>query len=104
MGDDSASYIRMVQHLIEKCLIFRMSKDECMEALSKHANIKPVITSTVWNELEKENREFFESYSQSQSQSQSSSGKDLMSEAETSKLIQKLISDHQANTSDNEAK
>lgn len=100
MGDDSASYIRMVQHLIEKCLIFRMSKDECMEALSKHANIKHVITSTVWNELEKENREFFQSYSQSQS----SSGKDPMSEAETSKLIQKLISDHQANTSDNDAK
>ncbi|CAH1419704.1 unnamed protein product [Lactuca virosa] len=84
MGDTSASYIHMVQHLIEKCLIFRMSKDECMEALSKHANIKPVITSTVWNELEKENREFFESYS------------------ETSQLIQKIISDHQANSSDSD--
>ena len=35
-----------VQHLIEKCLIFRMSKEECMEALSKHADIKHVITST----------------------------------------------------------
>ena len=35
-----------VQHLIEKCLIFHMSKEECMEALSKHANIEPVITST----------------------------------------------------------
>ncbi|KAJ0564280.1 hypothetical protein HanHA89_Chr07g0272531 [Helianthus annuus] len=46
MGDISASYIHMVQHLIEKCLIFHMSKDECMEALSKHANIKAVITST----------------------------------------------------------
>ncbi|GKB33096.1 putative DNA replication complex GINS protein PSF3 [Tanacetum coccineum] len=75
-----------VQHLIEKCLIFRMSKEECMEALSKHANIKPVITSTVWNELEKENREYFKSYSQcqSQSQSRSSTGSDQMSEAETS--------------------
>ncbi|XP_024960218.1 uncharacterized protein LOC112500844 isoform X2 [Cynara cardunculus var. scolymus] len=83
-----------VQHLIEKCLIFRMSKDECMEALFRHANIKRVITSTVWKELEKENREFFNSYSLSQSQS--SSGKDLMSEAETSKLIQKLISDNDA--------
>ncbi|MBA0733165.1 hypothetical protein Gogos_017203 [Gossypium gossypioides] len=39
-----------------------MSKEECMEALSKHANIKPVITSTVWDELEKENKEFFEAY------------------------------------------
>ncbi|KAK3422428.1 hypothetical protein EUGRSUZ_G02890 [Eucalyptus grandis] len=65
MGDSSsASYIHMVHHLIEKCLIFRMSKEECMDALSKHANIKPVITSTVWNELEKENKEFFEEYAQ----------------------------------------
>ncbi|CAA7392788.1 unnamed protein product [Spirodela intermedia] len=63
MGDAaSASYIRMVQHLIEKCLIFHMSQEECVEALFKHANIKPVITSTVWKELEKENREFFEAY------------------------------------------
>ncbi|PHT80864.1 hypothetical protein T459_13879 [Capsicum annuum] len=42
----SASYIHLVQHLIEKCLIFQMTKEECMEALSKHANIKPIITST----------------------------------------------------------
>ncbi|KAL5542598.1 hypothetical protein UlMin_010308 [Ulmus minor] len=47
MGDFSASYIHMVQHLIENCLIFRMSKEECMEALSKHADIKHVITSTI---------------------------------------------------------
>ncbi|XP_039031387.1 uncharacterized protein LOC120166086 [Hibiscus syriacus] len=58
----SSSYIHMVHRLIEECLIFKMSKEECMEALSKHANIKPVITSTVWNELEKENKEFFEAY------------------------------------------
>ncbi|KAJ4704761.1 hypothetical protein OWV82_021624 [Melia azedarach] len=62
MGDSSASYIHMVHHLIEECLVFNMSKEECMEALSKHANIKPVITSTVWKELEKENKEFFEAY------------------------------------------
>ncbi|PWA84190.1 hypothetical protein CTI12_AA161460 [Artemisia annua] len=91
-----------VQHLIEKCLIFRMSKDECMEALSKHANIKPVITSTVWNELEKENKEFFESYLQSMSQPPTDA--DQMSEAETSQLIQKMISDRQANGSDNDHK
>ncbi|PIA52979.1 hypothetical protein AQUCO_01000681v1 [Aquilegia coerulea] len=39
-----------------------MTKEECMEALSKHADITPVITSTVWKELEKENKEFFEEY------------------------------------------
>ncbi|WOL15027.1 hypothetical protein Cni_G23808 [Canna indica] len=71
MGDSSSptSYIRMVQHLIEKCLLFHMSKDESMEALSKHANIKPVITATVWSELEKENKEFFEDYSKNREKS-----------------------------------
>ncbi|KAJ4719807.1 hypothetical protein OWV82_007731 [Melia azedarach] len=94
MGDSSASYIHMVQHLIEKCLIFRMTKEECMEALSKHANIKPVITSTVWNELEKENKEFFEAYAQSQSK------EDRMSEEETSQMIQKMISDSSKSQND----
>ncbi|KAK6942912.1 Conserved hypothetical protein CHP01589, plant [Dillenia turbinata] len=65
MGDSAASYIRLVQHLIETCITFNMSKEECMEALFKHANIKPVITSTVWKELEKENKEFFEAYEKS---------------------------------------
>ncbi|KAI3677104.1 hypothetical protein L1987_86724 [Smallanthus sonchifolius] len=46
MTDSSASYIHMVHHLIEECLVFKMSKEECMEALSKHANIMPAITST----------------------------------------------------------
>ncbi|EEF28721.1 uncharacterized protein LOC8277617 [Ricinus communis] len=85
MGDSSASYIRMVQHLIERCLIFRMTKEECMEALSKHANITPVITSTVWNELEKENKEFFEVYAQSKSKD------DRMSDEETTQMIQKMV-------------
>ncbi|XP_049390185.1 uncharacterized protein LOC125854641 [Solanum stenotomum] len=83
----SASYIHMVQHLIEKCLIYKMTKEECMEALSKHANIKPVITSTVWKELEKENKEFFEEYKESQN------NKDSMTEEETSAMIEKLILD-----------
>ncbi|GJT12785.1 polyribonucleotide nucleotidyltransferase [Tanacetum coccineum] len=89
-----------VQHLIEKCLIFHMCKDECMEALSKHANINPVITSTVWKELEKENKEFFESYLQSLRQSANGADQ-VMSEAETSQLIQKMISDRQVDSSDN---
>uniref|UniRef100_A0A0D9V7K4 Uncharacterized protein n=1 Tax=Leersia perrieri TaxID=77586 RepID=A0A0D9V7K4_9ORYZ len=67
MDDDGgssspASYIRLVQHLIEKCICYNMNKEECMQTLEKHANIKPVITSTVWKELEKENSEFFATY------------------------------------------
>ncbi|KAG5237648.1 DNA replication complex GINS protein [Salix suchowensis] len=96
MGDSSASYIHMVQHLIEKCLIFNMTKEECMEALSKHANIEPVITSTVWKELEKENKEFFEAYAQSKSND------DRMSEEETSKMIQKIISQPSESSKDHD--
>ncbi|KDO67781.1 hypothetical protein CISIN_1g0344021mg, partial [Citrus sinensis] len=39
-----------------------------------------------WNELEKENKEFFEAYAQSQSK------EDRMSEEETNQMIQKMIS------------
>ncbi|XP_010260038.2 PREDICTED: uncharacterized protein LOC104599268 isoform X2 [Nelumbo nucifera] len=85
MGDSSASYIRLVQHLIEKCILFHMTKEECVEALSKHANIKPVITSTVWKELEKENKEFFEAYTKSR--------EGRMAEMETRQMIQKMLSD-----------
>ncbi|KAL0729587.1 hypothetical protein Bca4012_025680 [Brassica carinata] len=62
-----ATEIRTVQYMIEKCLIFNMSKEECVEALSKHANITPAITSTVWKELEKENKDFFKAYEEKQS-------------------------------------
>ncbi|KAF8101951.1 hypothetical protein N665_0201s0245 [Sinapis alba] len=86
-SSSSASYIHMVQHMIEKCLIFHMSKEECVEALSKHANVTPVITSTVWKELEKENKEFFKAYEERQSK------KEQMSEEETNQMIQKIISD-----------
>ncbi|XP_043694152.1 uncharacterized protein LOC122644837 [Telopea speciosissima] len=90
MGDSSsASYIRMVQHLIEKCIIFHMSKEECMEALSKHANIKPVITSTVWKELEKENKDFFEEYARSR-------GEGISGEEASSQKIHKILSDSSA--------
>lgn len=40
-----------VQHLIEECILFNMSKEECMDALAKHANILPVITSTGKSDL-----------------------------------------------------
>ncbi|KAI3970483.1 hypothetical protein MKX01_024130 [Papaver californicum] len=48
-------YIRMVQNLIERCLLLHMSQDQCIEALSTRANIQPLITLTV-------NRDFFGSY------------------------------------------
>ncbi|XP_027362996.1 uncharacterized protein LOC113870751 [Abrus precatorius] len=70
-SSSSAAYIHMVHHLIEECILFNMSKEESMEALSKHANIKPIITATVWKELEKENKEFFEVYSRSIAESSS---------------------------------
>uniref|UniRef100_A0A0D9VSL3 Plant-specific domain TIGR01589 family protein n=1 Tax=Leersia perrieri TaxID=77586 RepID=A0A0D9VSL3_9ORYZ len=69
LGDDSpASYIHMVQHLIERCMTFGMSMEECMETLSKRADVQPVVTSTVWKELEKENKEFFDKYRQLRSE------------------------------------
>ncbi|KEH17753.1 uncharacterized protein [Medicago truncatula] len=90
MGDSSssASYIHLVQHLIEKCLIFHMTKEECMEALSKHANINPTITSTVWNELEKVNKEFFEAYKMKPKNNEEI----MMSQEETTRMLQKMIS------------
>ncbi|GKV05761.1 hypothetical protein SLE2022_103210 [Rubroshorea leprosula] len=84
MGDSSASYIHMVHHLIEECLVFNMSKEECMEALFKHADIKPIITSTVWNELEKENKEFFEGYASRREQ--------RASDMEMKRRIQNMLS------------
>ncbi|KAK1271172.1 hypothetical protein QJS04_geneDACA019983 [Acorus gramineus] len=63
-----------------------MNKEECMEALSKHANIKPVITSTVWKELQKENKEFFEAYDKQR--------EDRILEMETmQRVFQKIIAD-----------
>uniref|UniRef100_A0A7C8YD16 Angiotensin-converting enzyme 2 n=1 Tax=Opuntia streptacantha TaxID=393608 RepID=A0A7C8YD16_OPUST len=56
------SYIRMVQHLIERCLLLRMDRDQCIKALADHAKIRPLITLTVWRELLKENRDFFQAY------------------------------------------
>ncbi|KAK8950359.1 hypothetical protein KSP40_PGU003351 [Platanthera guangdongensis] len=78
MGDSSATYIHTVQHLIEKCLLYRMNKEECVEALNKHANIHPVITSTVWAELEKENKEFFGEYAREREEREAAeTGRDL---------------------------
>ncbi|KAA8518855.1 hypothetical protein F0562_016371 [Nyssa sinensis] len=96
MGDSSssASYIRMVHHLIEECIVFNMSKEECMEALDKHANIIPVITSTVWKELEKENKEFFEAYKKSR--------EEKASEKETRQRIQEMLLDSSRKDTNND--
>ncbi|KAK8567677.1 hypothetical protein V6N13_105632 [Hibiscus sabdariffa] len=56
------SYIRMVQHLIERCLLLHMNQQQCVKALAQYASIRPCITITVWRELEKENRDFFRAY------------------------------------------
>ncbi|EFH53408.1 hypothetical protein ARALYDRAFT_905187 [Arabidopsis lyrata subsp. lyrata] len=75
-----------VQHMIETCLTFNMSKEECMEALSKNANINPIITSSVWKELVKENKDFFEAYEQKLVKNEQ------ISEEETNQMIQNIIS------------
>ncbi|KAL3835581.1 hypothetical protein ACJIZ3_010317 [Penstemon smallii] len=56
------SYIRMVQNLIERCLLLHMDREQCVKALAEHARIRPLVTRTVWKELMKENKEFFQSY------------------------------------------
>lgn len=58
----SKSYVLMVQHLIERCLLLRLSREDCVRAISKHAKVKPAITLTVWKELEAENPDFFATY------------------------------------------
>lgn len=62
-----------------------------------NGNVKPCINLiAVWNELEKENKEFFETYAQSQRQSTA----DIMSEEEITRLIQKIISDSSKDSDD----
>ncbi|KAI5081675.1 hypothetical protein GOP47_0001418 [Adiantum capillus-veneris] len=58
----SPAYIHTVQHLIEKCMLFKLDQEECITALEKHAKVKPVVTRIVWNELEKANPDFFIAY------------------------------------------
>jgi uncharacterized protein (TIGR01589 family) len=42
--DQCLHMIRTVQHLIERCLLFRMDLRGCVETLAKRANIDPVLT------------------------------------------------------------
>lgn len=50
--------------------------------------------NAVWNELEKENKEFFKAYAQYKSKD------DRMSEEETSQIIQKMMSESSKATDD----
>ncbi|XP_057774522.1 uncharacterized protein LOC130993621 [Salvia miltiorrhiza] len=68
------TYIRMVHNLIERCLLLHMDRDECVKALAEHARIQPLVTITVWKELLKENKDFFQSYFRSLSPRPYSSG------------------------------
>ncbi|GFQ06041.1 hypothetical protein PHJA_002748100 [Phtheirospermum japonicum] len=52
----------MVQDLIERCLLLHMDREQCVKALDEHAKIQPLVTITVWKELMKENKHFFQSY------------------------------------------
>ncbi|CAI5493911.1 unnamed protein product [Closterium sp. Naga37s-1] len=61
--ESTRSYVQMVQHLIERCLLLNLSREECVVALAKHAGVKPAITATVWKALEKENQSYFVEYS-----------------------------------------
>ncbi|CAN8311934.1 unnamed protein product [Cochlearia groenlandica] len=56
------SYIRIVQHMIEICIMLNMTREECVKALDHHANILPLVTLTVWRGLQRENKDFFETY------------------------------------------
>eukprot|EP00271_Cylindrocystis_brebissonii_P012532 TRINITY_DN311_c0_g2_i1.p1 TRINITY_DN311_c0_g2~~TRINITY_DN311_c0_g2_i1.p1 ORF type:complete len:152 (-),score=16.13 TRINITY_DN311_c0_g2_i1:800-1255(-) len=58
----SRSYILTVQRLIEKCLTLTMDRNACVRALARHAGVKPIVTLTVWKELEQANPDFFLSY------------------------------------------
>ncbi|KAF7846499.1 hypothetical protein BT93_L4237 [Corymbia citriodora subsp. variegata] len=53
-----------------------------------------MLMNEVWNELEKENKEFFEEYVQSQSKD------DRMSQEETNQMIQKIISSSDSTSKD----
>uniref|UniRef100_A0A2P2JZM7 Uncharacterized protein MANES_12G026600 n=2 Tax=Rhizophora mucronata TaxID=61149 RepID=A0A2P2JZM7_RHIMU len=60
-------YIRMVQYLIERCILLHMSRDQCIKALAERARILPLVTLTVWRELQNENKDFFQAYMHSTS-------------------------------------
>lgn len=80
----------MVQHLIERCLLLYMDRDDCVKALAKYAHVKPVITLTVWKELEKENKDFFTAYARRRSHSEARALSKALDDATAKLCHQKL--------------
>lgn len=58
----SSSEIKLVQHLIERCLRLYMSQNEAITALHIYQNIEPSFISLVWQKLEEQNPDFFKAY------------------------------------------
>ena len=46
MDTNAFAWKKQVQHLIERCLLLHMSRDQCIKALEEHASIRPLITLT----------------------------------------------------------
>eukprot|EP00898_Chlorokybus_atmophyticus_P002788 jgi/Chlat1/350/Chrsp10S01472 len=56
-------HIQLVQRLIERCLAASLiDKDECAWALYSQAGIPPALTRIVWDQLERQNEDFFREY------------------------------------------
>ncbi|KAH7296654.1 hypothetical protein KP509_26G032800 [Ceratopteris richardii] len=94
----SSSFIMKVQHLIERCLTFYLDREECAQALFTHAAIDPIITRTVWKELEKTNTEFFRQYNRERVTRKSSlvtmdSNADIENNSSLSSLTQESLED-----------
>jgi len=60
--EETETFVFMLQSLIERCLILRMDREQCVRSMAKYAHVKPAVTLTVWNELERANPEFFREY------------------------------------------
>eukprot|EP00246_Nothoceros_aenigmaticus_P002589 TRINITY_DN1344_c0_g1_i2.p1 TRINITY_DN1344_c0_g1~~TRINITY_DN1344_c0_g1_i2.p1 ORF type:complete len:120 (+),score=9.75 TRINITY_DN1344_c0_g1_i2:399-758(+) len=76
-----------IQHLIERCLLLYMDRDDCVKALAKYAHVKPAITLTVWKELEKENKDFFTAYTRHRADSEARAFSKALDDA-TARLCQ----------------
>jgi uncharacterized protein (TIGR01589 family) len=63
MPEVTLSNLKMIQSLIERCLLSYMSKEDVVNHLYNQAHIDPVLTRIVWDKLEEANKEFFQAYS-----------------------------------------